>query len=195
MNQDIDLKKLIEQLGKGKIRDYSFLTIFFIVFSIFVYFAIRPSLITAFSLKKEEADLKKLDSNYEQTISSVVSNQAAIEEIRDKLPLLSSALPERPKINMILSDIENVGKENSVIVEQISVNKTNLLVKSSKSAQSLTVNIQASSTFDDLLKFIQSLSNQRRLKTIRTINISSQNKSSTQSGQLNIDLEIESFFL
>lgn len=195
MNQDIDLKKLIEHLGKGKARDYSFLTIFFIVFSIFVYFAIRPSLITAFSLKKEEANLKKLDFDYERTISSVVSNQTTIEEIRDKLPLLSSALPEGPKINKILSDIENVGKENSIVFDKISINKTNLLGANSKSLQSLTVNIESSSNFDDLLKFIHSLSDQRRLKTIRAINISSQNKSSTQSSQLNIDLEIESFFL
>ncbi len=195
MYQDIDLKKLIGRLGKGKAKDYSFLTIFFIVFSIFVYFAIRPSLITAFSLKKEEIDLKKLDSDYEKTISSVVSNQASLEEIRDKLPLLSSALPDNPKINMILSEIEKVGKENAVIVEQIAVDKTDLLGTNSKSIQSLTINVQASSTFDDLLKFIQSLYDQRRLKNIKAINISSQNKESTQSGQLSIDLEIESFFL
>ena len=71
------LKQLLKQINTKKAKDYTFASLFFIVLSIFVFFAIRPSLVTAFSLKKEEEELTKINTSYEAVISRIVTIQSS----------------------------------------------------------------------------------------------------------------------
>ena len=68
-DKNINLKKIIRTLGDKKVRDYIYISIFFILFSIFIFFAIKPALTTAFSLKKEEEELKEKNLIYQKAIS------------------------------------------------------------------------------------------------------------------------------
>ena len=60
----MDRKKILELLKQKQVQDYTFSIAFFLVFSFFVIFAIRPNLITAFSLQKELEELKLLMEKY-----------------------------------------------------------------------------------------------------------------------------------
>ncbi len=105
------IKELLKQFSSKKARDYGSLALFFIIFSTFIIFAIRPSLTTALTLAQKQKDLVKLDSEYESIVSSVVSNQAQLENVRDQLYLLADAMPNSPQINTLIKDIENEDKQ------------------------------------------------------------------------------------
>ncbi len=189
------LKELLKKIRSKKGQDYTYLTVFFLIFSAFIMFAIRPSLITAFSLKKEEKDLEQLDSNYEKTISTVVSNQSTLESLRDRLYLLNEALPISPQIDKLIKDILNNGKTNSINISNISVGDIDLINKTHNTQKKIIINLEANSSYENLIKFIKDLSNQRRLKILDSLEISTGSQSASQSGQLNIKMQIQGFYL
>jgi len=85
----MDLSNILKSIFVKNTGNYVSVIFFLLIFSIFIIFAIRPSLTTAFSLKKEELDLKKVDKIYEEQISNIVSIQTQIEENREDLPLFN----------------------------------------------------------------------------------------------------------
>ena len=196
MERSILLKKVLENLASDKTKDYTYLSIFFFVFSIFVFFAIRPSLVTAFSLRKEEEDLKRVDALYEKTIENVVANQAVLEEMRDKLPLFSQALPDGPNINKALNDIQKAALENSTVLTKISIREVELVEPETKGSRSFAIHAETNADFEKTANFITSLQDQRRLKIIKIINIkTTESPESTQSASLDISIEVEGFYL
>src|SRR5215207_9426051 len=99
-------KNVTSLLQDQKVKNYSFSIGFFIVFSIFLYFAIRPNLITAFNLQKELQDLKLKNREYEEKILQIVNYQTTIEENRDRFVLLEEAIPPSPNVVKVVEDIK-----------------------------------------------------------------------------------------
>ena len=60
----MDLNILLKSIFEKKSGDNIYVIFFLLIFSIFIVFAIKPSLMTAYSLKKEEIDLTKIDQVY-----------------------------------------------------------------------------------------------------------------------------------
>lgn len=188
-------KNILKQLKSKKVKDYTFISLFFLIFSVFIVFAIRPSLITAIALRQQREDLQKLDTQYESVVSNIVANQSTLENIRDGLYLINDALPTGALINKLISDIENEGKADVINFIRVDVGEVNLVQKTTDKAQSVVINIEATSSFEDLLKFVQGLSNQRRLKLIKQLSIYRDSEQSSESGQLKILMQIEGYYL
>lgn len=169
------------------------MVLFFLIFSIFIVFAINPSLKTAFSLKKEAKDLTKIDSLYEKKIMGISLIQSQIEDNRDNLFLLSEAISEYPEVNKMVNDIKTIADKNSLIIKKANIADVNLS-QSKKSLDKVRLIIEGKTNFDNLLTFIKDLSGQRRLKTIYNLIVNQDNESTT-SGQLQVTLTIDGFYL
>src|SRR3989338_6635584 len=122
----MDLSNISKSIFVKKTGSYISIIFFLLIFSIFIIFAIRPSLTTAFSLKKEEADLKKVDKVYEDNINNIVLIQTQMEENRNDLPLFSQSISEYPEVNKIIEDIKKIADKNSFIINKASIVDINL---------------------------------------------------------------------
>ena len=163
--------------------------------SIFVIFAIRPSLVTAFSLKKEETELNKLNNTYEGVISKIVAIQSSFENYRQDLHLFSEAIPSKPNVNRLIGDIEQATATSSVTIQKLSAGEVNLVDKSKGTLRSTSIDIDASADFDNLLQSIQEIYRQRRLKKVQKLDITSQSNDSTESAGLKLKLKVEGYYL
>lgn len=188
------LKHIIVSLKASKTQDYTFTTMFFIIFSIFIFFAIKPALSTALSLNKQEIDLKAIDGKYEQLIGQIVQIQTALEEVRDKLYLIDEALPPQPYMNVMMSDVQKAATENNVSIRKIDMHRVNLVETDNNIFRSMVVNVELGSTFDEYVKFEKDLIQQRRLKKIKSVTINREEIGSG-SATLNIKAEIEGYYL
>jgi len=189
----MDLNDITKSVFQKKSADYIFIIFFLLVFSIFIAFAIKPSLTTAFSLKKEEIDLTKIDKVYEEKISSITLVQTQIEENRDNLPLLNQSISEQPEINKIIEDIKKIADKNSITIDKAGIVDINLS-KSYKEKQNIELKMEATANFENLKLFMADLFSQRRLKLIDNIEIN-RDKESTNSGNLKILLTIDGYYL
>lgn len=188
----------ISKIFTKKTTDYTFTILFFLIFSLFILFAIKPSLTTAVSLKREESDLKVIDSKYEANIMNIVSVQSLMEENREQLPLLTDAISDHPQVNKMIEDIRKASDQTSFVLKKAGIGEVNLLDTKNKKLQRLRLTIEGTSDFDILMKFIQSLVNQRRLKTIEKMVISNSGDLESQassSSQLKIIMDVEAYYL
>jgi Tfp pilus assembly protein PilO len=189
---DKDKQAANRKILLDKTRDYTYIVMFLLVFSIFIFFAIRPSLTTAFSLKKEESDLKRIDAIYEKKIAEIITIQSLLEQNRDKIHLLDQAVSNYIEMNKVLKDIGEAS--SSVQIKKTSIGEVSLVKESDKALQKLKVQLEAVGSFDDILKYMNEIHSQRRLKTIQKV-IISRDATSTDSGQIKVSMELEAYYL
>ncbi len=173
--------------------DYVYIIFFLLIFSVFIIFAIKPSLSTAFSLRKEESDLKKIDKIYEEKISNIILIQTQTEANRDNLPLFSQSIPEKPEVNKIVEDIKKIADKNSLTVNKASIVDINLS-STDQELQNVKLIMEVDVSFDNLKKFMTDVFSQRRLKIIDNVNIN-HDKESSVSGDLKVVLTINGLYL
>ncbi|KKQ23588.1 MAG: hypothetical protein US40_C0002G0131 [Candidatus Roizmanbacteria bacterium GW2011_GWC2_37_13] len=176
-----------------KTRDYTFIVLFLLIFSVFIIFAINPSLKTAFSLKKEEKDLVKVDTLYEKKIMDISSIQSQIEENRDSLFLINEAISEYPEVNKMVDDVKTIADKNSLMIRKANIDEVSLS-QSKKKLDKVRLIIEGKTNFDNLMKFTDDLFKQRRLKTINNL-IINLDKEATASGQLQVIIAIDGYYL
>ena len=189
----MDLSNISKSIFVKKTGNYISIIFFLLIFSIFIIFAIKPSLTTAFSLKKEEVDLKKVDRVYEDKINNIISIQTQIEENRNDLPLLSQSISEHPEVNKIIEDIKKIADKNSLTIIKASIVDINLS-KTNQELQDVKLVMEVGVSFENLTKFMNDLFAQRRLKLIDDVVIN-RDKESSGSGELKVVLKIDGFYL
>jgi Tfp pilus assembly protein PilO len=189
----MNLNNILKSIFVKKTADYIFIIFFLLIFSVFIIFAIRPSLTTAFSLKKEESDLKKVDKVYEEKINTITSIQTQMEENRDNLSLFSQAISEYPEVNKIIEDVKKIADKNSLKINKASITDINL-TSTNQELQDVKLIMEASVSFDNLKLFMDDLFSQRRLKIIDNL-IVNRDKESSSSGDLKVVLTIDGFYL
>lgn len=189
-------KSLMDQLFNKKVKDYSFTVIFFLVFSFFVVFVIRPNIITVFKSQKELQDLNKLDKDYENIIFSIINLQSKIQLNLENLPLLEQAIPKVPQVNKVIDDLASSATESGIILKSIDVSKINLKEDSDKrTTKSYMVLLEIDSDFPKVKQFLDNTLHQRRLKTIKSFSVLKEESKSSASAGLKISFEIEGYYL
>ncbi|MEK7070462.1 MAG: type 4a pilus biogenesis protein PilO [Patescibacteria group bacterium] len=195
MDKSEFIKSVTSQLGTKKTKDYIFLSGFFIAFSFFVFFAIKPSLTTAFELKEKEKELTIINNKYENIVANIIEVQSKVESVRDKLYLTNEALPVKPNINKLVKDIESSGGKNGIDVKKININEIDLKEQDNQTFKSLDIDMEVSSSFPNMLEFVKDLSDQRRLKKIKKITISRDQQEASTSSTLKMSLQLEGYYL
>ena len=176
-----------------KTRDYTFVVLFLIIFSIFILAAIKPSLTTAASLKKEEEDLLKIDNLYESKISNITLIQSQVEENRDDIYLLDQAVSQYPEVNKMVDDVKKIAENDKFDITKASIADVNLY-QVNKTLQKISLVIEGKTDFDSLMLFVDDLFLQRRLKTIPAMEITKDNQAS-EGAKLRVVLTVEGFYL
>jgi Tfp pilus assembly protein PilO len=188
--------RLLQAFLNKRAKDYSFMIVFFIIFTFFVLFVIRPNVKTVFVLQQELDNLKKLDSDYEKAIFNIVAIQSTLERNRDTFPVLTQAMPSNPQVNKVIDDIKKIASDSSMEMKRIDISEINLKGSDNKDKiKPYIVQIEATSNFVSVSRFLEGLMGQRRLKTIRQLSIVKEIKDSTASSALRIKLEIEGYYL
>ncbi|PIY68504.1 hypothetical protein COY90_05535 [Candidatus Roizmanbacteria bacterium CG_4_10_14_0_8_um_filter_39_9] len=192
----MDKEYLKKQLTSSKVKDYSYSIIFFLTFSFFVFFVIRPNLVNVFSLQEELGKLHLLDIGYENVIKKIINIQTFLETNRSDLYLLDQAISSTPQVNKIVQDIEKAASSSGIVVNQIDISRINLKQGGKQTKKnSLMVNMSVKTDFEDMQSFVSNLINQRRLKTLKHMVIDKDELTGTSSGSLNIKFELEGYYL
>ncbi|MGB9882936.1 MAG: type 4a pilus biogenesis protein PilO [Microgenomates group bacterium] len=189
----MDKKNLLKIAFNQKTIDYTFAILFFLVFSVFIVLAIKPTLKTIFSLKKQEKDLANIDNLYDKKIINIVSIQSQIEENRENLKYIDQAIPLKADVNKLVDDVKKIADKDSFFISKANISDVNLR-QTTKKIEKVSLNIEGKTKYENLLLFINDLFEQRRIKTIEKLIISKDNESS-DSGQLNVSFIINGFYL
>ena len=186
---------IIKMLFSKKTQDYTYAIAFFLIFSFFIFYIIRPNLITVFEINTKIEQLKSINKLYGEQIDKIVEVQASFEDNRDDFFLLKEAIATKPEVNKLLSDVDVASEGSKLTSERIAVSDINLKDKGSiNKLKSFVINLNLIGAFDDTIAFINKIYNQRRLKLIPELEFT-RGQESSESANLNIRLEIEGYYL
>jgi Tfp pilus assembly protein PilO len=177
-----------------KMTDYTYLVMFFLFFSFSILFIIRPTLVTLFSLKKELFDLENVNKIYDDKIINFSQLQQYLETNRDKLIYLKEAVPDKPNLNKIIDDLYKSASISGLTFKRMSAPEVNLKEEKEKKYNTVVFNIETVSDFNQMMVFLENLSNQRRLKSIQKLLVS-RNQEGSPSAQLKVEMKIEVGYL
>lgn len=179
-----------------KATDYSYTILFFLSFSFFTFFVIRPNIVTILSLQEEAGRLKILDAGYENVIRKIVDIQTFLETNRENLYLLDESLPSSPNLNKIVDDTQYAASGSALNLTAMTINKVDLKDVTQKTDEkSVIINIEADGTFIQTRNFISEVLNDRRLKNIRRIVLDQDTVAGSSSGNLKLLIDVEGYHL
>lgn len=186
--------KSISPIIKNK-KSVSYLTITLSLFtlSFFGLFAIRPTIITAISLFKSVSDLRKLNTDYENKISSIIKAQSEYEKIRNDLPLINAALPETTDIGKVAKTIEKFARKENISITQLQIDNVPIShLPSSGKLLNFGFSIIGTGKYSSILSFISHLLNWKRIVNIDSLEFSKEE--STTSGNLRLTLKATTYY-
>lgn len=190
----MDRKRLIALLTEKKVQDYTFSIFFFIIFSFFLAFAIRPNIITAFSLQQELQDLRLQDREYEEQILQIVNYQSILEAYRNDLPVLDEAIPSSPQVAKVVEDVQTAAAIAGVPVTALNVESINFKqLEKPAEIQSYRVTLDTAGDNRALEALILAINNQRRIKTIEQFTLEG-DQASTSAG-FTINMIVSAYYL
>jgi len=188
-----EIKKKI--LGR-KFQDYSYSIFFFLTFSFFLFFVIRPNLINVFSLHEELAHLNLLDKNYENVIKKILEIQSFIETNRNDLYVLDQSLASTPQINKILDDITVSASSSGLMINQMNISSIDLKENTINTTKKVfIINIGANGDFLQVSRFKKLIENGRRLKVVKNLQLIKNDQDSPESADLDIKFIVETYYL
>lgn len=191
----MNYKDAIVQLNQKKVKDYSFTVAFFLIFSVFIFFAIRPNIITAIQLRNELVLLKEKDAEYEQLIQKVVEHQSVLEAQRTKLYVLDEAIPQKYLMHYeLIDDFNESAASSGVLIDSLNIPEIVLTSKEKNvGLKSIPISFSISGPEDGTASLIKQILQQRRIKQIDEVTLEKDNISS-DSANWKSKLNLKAFY-
>ncbi len=172
-------QSLEPMMEKPKTRLYSTIIFFFMVISLFGWYAIRPTINTILYLRREIADKTEVNKKMDDKINALIQAQSAYEAIEAKLPLLDEAIPKDPNVFPYVIRLRELAKETGATISATQVSSSpiaaEVLPGNKKPAVSkptpLGISFTVSGTYMSVKQFLDGLSQLRRLGSIDSLTI------------------------
>jgi len=180
-------------LQSPRTKNYSTVIFFFLVLSVFGWYAIRPTIQTILYLQREIKDKTEIDKKMDAKIYALIEVNTAYEQNQTLLPVLSEAIPVTPEALDIVSQINLLASEKGVVLSSLSMSNIPLATQSAESTPKnikpvteipITFSIQG--PFLSVLTFLKELILMRRIVTIQSMNfipIKTVSLSASESGK------------
>ncbi len=199
MSQSADKPDLIHENPKRYSRYYTYIepivtdpvirgyfgliaSIFLVAF--FIIFALSPTFTTILGLIRKIDDQKKTITAMDNKINNLILAQENYSQVEPSLPLLSSALPEKPAPETVLDDIVKTASTSAVSINTLQFNLINYSGKSASSAtpmsklglQTVEFTLQLAGSENQVHSFLNRLEHLPRLISISAISLQTQDK-------------------
>lgn len=157
----------------------------FALISFFLFFAIRPTVLTISALIGDIKSKELLSSKMKRKIDQIITAQDNFAMVQEKYYLVEDALPSSPNFVDAFNQIDSNLQTNGINLDKIS------FAQSDKNL--FSTQVSTNSSFSSSVNIISSLLNLRRLVNISQITYS-QNKESQAKGEVNFALPIDVLF-
>lgn len=165
-------------LEKPKTRLYSTIIFFFMVISLFGWYAIRPTVNTILYLRREIADKTEVNKKMDDKINALIQAQTAYEAIQDKLPILDEAISTKPNVFPYIIRLRELAAETGATISATQVSSSpitseqqNQQKKPGNKPSTINVTLTISGPYVNVKQLLSEITTLRRLGTITSLSI------------------------
>jgi Tfp pilus assembly protein PilO len=187
-------------LAKPKTKKYSTVIFFFLVVSLFGWYAIRPTIQTILYLRKEVADKIVVNQKMDDKINALITAQSLYESVSPRLTLLTDAIPENPHAVEIMKQLQQLSPptQASLSGAQISTVPIVQTRKENESAKKTSVtysdfpiSVTLSGPYTSLSHYLSQLIAMRRIVKIQSISYAPARESASASATPFVQLVLQ----
>ncbi len=172
-------------LGKPRSQSYTAVIFSFLVVSLFGLYAIRPTIQTILTLKREIQDKTIISQKMEDKIGALIEAQSAYNQVESSLPIINQALPADPNAIPLIIQLRNLANLSGVTLTTVQMPTVGLLGKDATSAaQAEAANVSPQRSFEFSISivgpysaiqaFLAGLQEMRRIVTINSIAVTTE---------------------
>ena len=178
-------------------RAYTAIIFSFLVVSLFAWYAIRPTMQTIFTLKREIVDKTDIDKKMENKISALIEAQAAYQEIEPNIPLIEQALPVYSDSPRAVHQLQGLAADADVTMSDLSLAAVPIATSTAvpNTITDFPISLTVTGTYPQITTFVHGILTLRRMMNIDSM-LFSPSQSATPSGtQIKLDLKLKVFYL
>jgi len=180
-------------------KNYSTVIFFFLVLSVFGWYAIRPTLQTILYLNREIKDKKEVTKKMDEKINALIEANVALESIQKDTPLLDEAIPLSPNVFSLVKQIRTIADTTTASLSAIQITNValatttaQLAAKKTTTEQTFPISLTANGSFSQLSAFLDNLINMRRIVSIDGFTISPMtSEEGTKSAQTPLEMTLK----
>ena len=183
---------LMPDFKKEKTQKISSIVFSFFALSLLGIFAINPTLSTIAKLTKDLSDSKFVSQKLQEKISNLHSLQEEYSAIQNDIPIVMAAVPQDPQLPVLMGQLQSLAKTNNISVINIQSFEVEAISSSEekKDFSTFSFSITGGGSYENIISFISSLVNMRRVISIETFSINRD----TGKQNLQFDLKGTTYF-
>lgn len=161
--------------ARPEVRAYTMLVLSLFTISFFGYFAIRPTLTTIATLRRQITDARFVDQKLQEKINALSLAQIEYEAISPDLGLILTALPRETKFPPFVKSLEKIATESGATIVNLSFQTINLSTpEATSTAREIPIgfSLTISGDYSNLADFVRRLTRFERLATIEKMGLS-----------------------
>lgn len=197
-------QQLTPTLKKPKAQASTAAVFSFLAISLFAWYAVRPTAQTIIYLRKEIEDKTKVNKQLEDKITALILAQATFEEIQDRLPLVSEALPFNPDAVLLARQLYHIANISQASISALQIPSLPLLTQEASAGAKLAptkslvgefpVTVVISGGYPNLKSFLYGLLTLRRVTSIDSITIKQSGSRALTGETLQLSVRIRGYF-
>lgn len=211
MNESPDIitsntKALLEYLKKQQENQNFFKSVeigatFFLI-SFFLFFAIRPTLITISSLIGENKSKEILSTQMRSKINDIILAQDNFSKVQERYSVIDNSLPDSPKYSNASVQLNAAAQQSSLDLGKINFNVDNQEAdKNNPNLGNYSVSINTRGYYPSIIDFLAKILNNRRIVDFTDITLSNstdrngeQALNATSDSRVNLNFSANLFY-
>lgn len=161
----------------------------------FGFFAIKPTVSTILKLQKELSDNQFVLNQLETKIKNLSELRGQYTNLQSDLPFITSAITIQPDVPILLAQIQAIAQTSNITIKKLQNFEIEILrgdTSQHKNYYSYSFAIGGNGSFENISKFLQTLTNMERVVNIDTFSIN--NITDQKSESLGFDIQGTAFF-
>ena len=195
-------QKLTPDLKKPKNKATTTAVFSFLAISLFALYAIRPTAQTIIFLQREIKDKTVLNQQMENKITALIEAQSVYENIKNRLPVVTQALPENPDAATLGRQLRNLANISGASISAMQISNLPLVAKEAtpgakladKPLEVFPINIVIEGPYAALKSFIDGILITRRIITIDLISFTTSLGLGIPGDSLRLALRLQSYY-
>lgn len=188
-------------LNNQKVKDYTYVILTFFTAAFFAYAAIKPTVQTIASLKRQLVDGKEADLKLQEKIRALSIGQETIASVGNDLLTIEGVIPTKPTVDFLVKQLENLAVVSSVKFNSLSFGtvplkngqNSNQVPKVNSELKDITISFSVIGNFENINSFLEKARGLRRLLVIGDVSIA-KTKGSTEEKILSLTASTKSFY-
>lgn len=167
----------------------------FCALSFFGFFAIKPTVSTILKLQKDLSDSQFVFDQLEIKIKNLTELRKQYFNLQGDLPIITNAITIQPDVHLLFAQIQSIAQTSNIAIKKLQNSEVEIFKNdksTNKNYYSYSFTVAGSGSFENILRFVQILTNMERAINIDTFSIN--NITDQKNESLGFDIQGIAFF-